>query len=480
MAEELAPEICVIGGGPGGIAVAMAAVAAGVSVVLIEKAETGGANLASGTVPARALAAAADIYETLRAGPVMGISGAPLQVNLGKVRDHVAAVTAAVAANVSAERLTALGVRVIAAEARFTAGNLVAAGDVVIRARHTVIAVGSVPVIPDLPGLADVEYMTVASGFDLSRKPTHLIVLGATRHALELAQAYCRLGIETSVISDGAALAEEDPELAAIVLDRLKLDGVRIRTGVKIGSIARRRGGIRFALTDPGDPDSQGGEIAIDASHLLVVAGRTPDVENLGLAAAGITHDKDGIVVDRKFRTTNRRVYAIGDAIAGPALAGRAEQEGTALVRALVGRMPVRADATLVPVVTFTDPALATVGLSEAEARKRHRDLQVLRAPFVENDLAQAERLPAGMIKVLVAGNGRILGAAIVGRNAGELIAPWSLAIANNLPITAMDGAAAPYPTRSDIARRVAATFKGPGLTGVWPRRIIGFFRKPG
>jgi pyruvate/2-oxoglutarate dehydrogenase complex dihydrolipoamide dehydrogenase (E3) component len=150
------------------------------------------------------------------------------------------------------------------------------------------------------------------------------------------------------------------------------------------------------------------------------------------------------------------------------------------LVRALVGRMAPRADANLVPVVTFTDPALATVGLSEAEARKRHRNVQVLRAPFVENDLAEAERLPAGMIKVMVAGNGQILGAAIVGRNAGELIAPWSLAIANNLPIAAMGGAAAPYPTRSEISRRVAATFKGPRLTGVWPRRIIGFFRKPG
>src|SRR5260221_528957 len=154
----------------------------------------------------------------LRPSAVMGISGAPLQVNLGKVRDHVAAVTAAVAPTVSAERLTALGVRVVAAEARFTGGNLVAAGDVVIRAGHTVIAVGSVPAIPDLPGLAEVDYMTVASGLDLSRKPTHLVILGASRHALELAQAYCRLGIETSVMTDGAVFAEEDPELAAIVL----------------------------------------------------------------------------------------------------------------------------------------------------------------------------------------------------------------------------------------------------------------------
>lgn len=480
MAEELTPEICVIGGGPGGIAAATAAAAAGVSVVLVEKAETGGANLASGSVPARALAAAADIYETLRAGAVMGVSGAPLQVNLGKVRDHVAAVTAALAPTVSAERLTALGVRVIAAAARFTGQHTVTAGETVIRARHTILAVGSVPAIPDLPGLADVEYVSVATGLDLSRKPTHLVILGAAGHALELAQAYCRLGIETSVITEADVLVDEDPELAAIVLDRLKADGVRIRTGVKIGSITRRRGGIRFALTDPGDPDSPGSEIAVDASHLLVMTGRAPDVATLGLAAAGIAHNKDGIVVDRRLRTTNRRVYAIGDAIAGPALAGRAEQEGTALVSTLLGGAALRADAALVPVVTFTDPALASVGLTEAEARKRHRDLQVLRAPFVENDLAQAERLPVGMIKVVVAGNGRILGASIVGRNAGELIAPWSLAIANNLPVTAMGSAAAPYPTRSQIARRVAATFKGPGLTRLWPRRIMGFFRKPG
>ena len=475
MAEELTPEICVIGGGPGGIALAEAAAEAEVSVVLIEKATLGGANLLSGTVPTRALVAAADTYEALRAGPAMGVSGAPLQVNLGKVRDHIAAVTEAAAAAVTAERLTALGVRVIAATGRFTDERTVVAGDIVIRARHTVLAVGALPAIPDLPGLADVEVMTAASGFDLSRKPAHLLMLGAGAHALALAQAYCRLGIDTSIIDAGATLPDEDPELSAIVVERLKADGVGMRTGATISSIARRRGGVRITVVDATD-----GEVAVDGSHVMAVGGRTPDVADLSLSAAGIDHGPTGIVVDERLRTSNHNVYAIGDAVDGPALAGRAAEEGRRLFHALIHGRRFSREAKGVPAVSATDPQIASVGFSEADARRHYRQIRVLRFPFSEIDLAQAERAPAGVIKVVTTMAGEILGVAIVGRDAGELIAPWSLAIANRLPVTALADFPVPYPSRSAIAARVAATFPGPGLTRAWSQRIIALFRQPG
>lgn len=474
MGEQLTPEICIVGGGPAGIAAALTAAAEGASVVLVEKAKMGGANLTHGAVPTHALIAAGSVHEQLRRAPALGVTGAPLQVNFANVMEHVAAVTDAVHANISAERLTALGVRVIAAAARFTDRHTIAAGDFTIRARGIILAVGSVAVTPDIPGIVDVEAMTTERAFDLgNRKIDHLVILGATRHGLEVAQAYSRLGIDTTVLDRGPALPEDDSELAGIVVDRLRAEGIRVRTAADIQSVARRRGGVRFLVEDP-----HAGVIAIDGSHLLVANGRAPAVDGLDLAAAGIAHDERGINVDARLRTTNRRVYAIGDAVAGPARAARAEYEARVVVNAILFGQRSRYDRKAVPMVTSTDPALATVGLSEAEARRRYGGVRVLRFPFAENDRAQAERLPEGMIKVIAGRLGRPLGAAIVGRGASELIALWSLAIANRLPLAAIRSLAVPYPSRSDIARQVAASGRHPNLTARARRRIIGNIRK--
>ncbi len=475
MAEQLTPEICIVGGGPGGVTAALAAATAHVSVVLVEKAKMGGANLAYGAVPSQALMAAASVHEALRRGPALGVTGAPLQVNLTKVAEHVAAVSDAVAANVSPERLTALGVKVIGAAARFVDRETIAADETTIRARYFILAVGSVPVVSDVSGIAYVDAMTADRAFDLGRKINHLIVLGASHQGLELAQAYARLGIHTTILDSGPVLPDHDPELAEIVVDRLRAEGIRVRTGVSIQSVGRRRGGIRFTVNDP-----EAGEIAVDGSHLLAATGRAPAIDGLGLAAAGIAHDQHGINVDSALRTTNRRVYAVGDVVTGAARAARAAHQANAVVQRIVFGSRTRYDAAAVPLVTWSDPALAAVGLSETEARRRHGGVRVLRFPFAENDRAQAERAPEGIIKVVASRQGRLLGAAIVGRDAGELIAPWSLAIANRLQVGAMQSLPVPYPSRSEIARRVAASFGQPGLTSRTQRRIIEILRKFG
>ena len=221
-------------------------------------------------------------------------------------------------------------------------------------------------------------------------------------------------------------------------------------------------------------------EVAVDGSHLLVATGRAPNVANLGLEVAGIARDPDGVTVDRLLRTTNRRVYAIGDVIAGPRTASRAEYQAERVLHSILFRLPQRDRLSDIPVVTFTDPGLARIGLNEAEARRRDPKLRVLRFPFIENDHAQAERMPTGIIKVMTSRRGDILGAAIVGHEAGEQIALWSLAVANGLDIDAMAGFVPPYPSRAEISRRVAETFRGPGLTPHWRRRIIEFLRKFG
>jgi pyruvate/2-oxoglutarate dehydrogenase complex dihydrolipoamide dehydrogenase (E3) component len=432
----------------------------------------GGANLAYGGVPTAALVAAAGQHETLRRGPAMGVTGAPLQVNFAKLAEHIRSVVAGVAPAISSERLAALGVRVVHANAHFAARRTLVAGNVVVRARRFVIATGAIPVDPPLPGLDGIDHMTVAEAFDLTRKPGHMIVVGATPRGLTLAQAFSRLGVDTTVVDEKPALAEDDPELAAIVVDRLTAEGIRIRDRAKVDGVSRRRGGIRIGLA--------GGDEAIDGTHLLVVNGRAPNVAGLGLDVAAVAHDQNGIVVDRHLRTTNRRVYAVGDVIAGPALANRADYQADRVVRNILYRLPHRDHPSAVPVVTFTDPALATVGLSEGEAMRRHGKVRILRFPLGENDRSQAERMPAGMIKVVATARGRILGAGIVGHDAGEQIALWSLAISRRLTIGQMLDFVPAYPTRAAASRRVAELFRGPGLTPPWRGRIIEIMRKFG
>jgi pyruvate/2-oxoglutarate dehydrogenase complex dihydrolipoamide dehydrogenase (E3) component len=470
----ITPDICVLGGGPAGIALALRAAREAVPVVLIEKGRTGGANLSYGSVPSKALIAAADHHELLRRGPAFGVTGAPLQVNFGKVSDHIRSVGEAVALHVSVARLSALGVRVIGAPARFLDRRTVLAGEFTVIARRFVLATGATPAVPDIPGLADVEYMTPENAFDITRKPGHLMVLGAGPHALELAQAYSRLGVDTTIIDANAALPDEDTELATVVVDRLRAEGVRIRDRATISGVVRRRGGIRVTVVEAG------AEIAIDGSHLLVAAGRSPNVVDLGLAAAGIAFDNEGVTVDRLLRTTNRRVYAIGDVVAGPAVVARGEHQAELVLRSILYRLPKRGLATDIPVVTFTDPGLARIGLSEAEARRRSDKVRVLRFPFVENDLGQIEHMPAGFIKVIANRRGRVLGVSIVGHDAGELIAPWSLVVANRLKIRAIARMVTPYPSRSAISNSVAQTFDEAGLTRRLRRRIIEFLRKFG
>jgi len=474
MAEELKPEICVIGGGPGGIALATAAANRGLPVVLVERNRLGGANLREGGVPTKALTAAAEIYDTLRRGPGFGVTGAPLQVNLARVQDHVHAVSEAAAANVSEGRLAALGVTVIPAEGRFADRRTLVAGEITIRARHFVIATGSVALWPDHAGLDDVDVLDVAGALDLSRKPSHLIVLGAGGRALEFAQAVNRLGVDASVIDDGAALAGQDPELTAPLLERLRLEGVRVREEAAIVAFARRRGGVRVTLREGGE------EVGIDGSHLVVVSGRAPAVDGLGLEAAGVDYNVAGIIVDRRLRTANKRIYAIGDAVAGPASTNRAEHHAGLVLAAIAGGTGGGHPESAVPYVVFTDPQFARVGMSEAEAREGNRIVRVLRVPFIENDLAQAERTTAGLIKVVASDRGRILGAAAVGRGAGEIIALWSLAMANGLGIEAMKSFPAPYPARADIARRVALAFDGPGRTPIRRSGLFSFTRRSG
>jgi pyruvate/2-oxoglutarate dehydrogenase complex dihydrolipoamide dehydrogenase (E3) component len=471
MAETLTPDLCVIGGGPGGLSVAAAAAAFGVPTVLIERHKMGGDCLNTGCIPSKAMLAAARRAEALRSDNEFGVVAQGV-IDFTKVHDYVQSVIAAVAPTDSAERFAGLGVRVIREHAKFKNRNTVLAGDFEIRARRFVIATGSRPAVPPIPGIDSGPYLTNESIFDLKERPAHLIIVGAGPSGLELAQAFRRVGSSVTVLEAGQPLAKDDPECTAIVLDRLVREGVVIRCGVNV--IAITHAGTTVTATI----EAAGAEQTITGSHLLIAAGRKPAIDGLDLDAAGIRHDRSGILVNRKLKTRNRRVYAIGDCAAGQLQFTHAANYHAGLViRNALFRLPVRVNNNAVPWVTYTEPELAHIGLTEKQARASRLKIRVARWPYYDNDRAQTERDTHGHIKVITTRKGKIVGATIVGAQAGELIGMWTLAIAQGLNIQSFTEIVLPYPTLSELGKRAAIDFLAPGLTSPWVRRIIGWLR---
>jgi pyruvate/2-oxoglutarate dehydrogenase complex dihydrolipoamide dehydrogenase (E3) component len=475
MMVQLKPDLCVIGAGSGGLSVASAAAQLGAEVVLIERHKMGGDCLNTGCVPSKALLAAAKRAQAMREAYKFGIRPVEPDIDPRAVQKHIDEVIAAIAPNDSVERYTAMGVRVILAEGKFKDRSTVMAGDFEIQARRFVIAAGSQPQIPPIPGLQRVPYFTNETIFSATSLFRHLIIIGGGPNGLELAQAYRRLGSEVTVIEAAVPLAKDDPEMRRPVLNRLAEEGVRLVDQARVEALEQRGGNIRAVFAKDGRTYS------LDGSHLLIATGRHANYDFLNLEAAGIRFNPEGITVNSGLKTSNSRVYAIGDAINGPRFTHIANYHAGLVIRNALFRLPVRADHLSIPWVTFTDPELAHVGLTEEGARKKHGDkIQVLRWPYNENDRAQTERETEGFLKVVTTPGGKVLGASMVGQNAGELIQMWSLAMQKGINIRAMASITCPYPTLSEINKRAAVMHLVPKLTSSLPRRIIGWLARLG
>lgn len=472
MSETLTPDICVIGAGSGGLSVASVAAAFGVSVVLIEKGEMGGDCLNYGCVPSKALIAAGKLAAVSTKSSAFGVEFEPPKVNFRKVSAHVKSVIAAIAPNDSEERFTGMGVKVIRAAAKFKDARTVVAGEYEIKARRFVVATGSSPFVPPIPGLDKVPYFTNETIFDNTRQINHLIVIGGGPIGMELAQAHRRLGPEVSVIEMFVPLGKDDPEATAIVLNRIEKEGVNIHAGVKVVGVAGRAGNIRVTIEN-----SDGNQSEVQGSHLLVAAGRAANITDLGLEAAGIEFDRRGVIVNKGMKSSNRKVYAIGDVARSLQFTHVANYHAGLVIRNALFRLPVKEDISAIPWVTYTDPELAHVGFDETAAREKNRDIRILRWPYVENDRAQTERNTEGFIKVITTKKGKILGATIVGQSAGEMIQIWALAIGQGLNIKAMTSFVSPYPTLSEISKRAAVTYYASSLSNPWIQRTIRFLR---
>ncbi len=470
----LRPYLCIIGAGSGGLSVAAAASQLGIETVLIERGRMGGDCLNYGCVPSKSLIAAAHAAHAARHAHRFGVVTEPPTTDFARVRDHVQSVIASIAPHDSQERFEGLGATVLRETASFVGRDQVRAGPFRVFAKRFVVATGSSPVVPPVPGIETVPYFTNETIFDNDERPQHLLVLGGGPIGCELAQAHRRLGSTVTVIQRGRLLHRDDPDLAAVVAQRFRDEGISTIEQAVVTSAAQVTGSIRLTVrTAEGDREVSG-------THLLVAAGRRANTDDLNLDAAGIHSHRRGIEVDAGLRTSNRRIYAIGDAIGRLQFTHVAAYHAGIVVRRALFRLPARINETAVPWVTYTDPEVAQVGLSEPDARERFGNrVRVVTLPVESNDRFRAERETDGLIKVMVY-RGRVVGASMVGAHAGELIHPWCLMVSHRMRIARMTSAILPYPTRGEVGRQVAGSYFTPALFGTRMRRIAGLLARLG
>ena len=454
---KIRADLCVIGAGSGGLSIAAGAVQMGASVILIEQSRMGGECLNTGCVPSKALLAAAARGDDFAAA-----------------YDHMRQVIAAIEPHDSAERFRGLGAHVVFGKAQFVARRFLEVGDTSVTARRFIVATGSAPVIPSIPGLDSVPYFTNETLFDSAPEPRHLLVLGGGPVGVEMAQAYRRLGAEVTLVERKRLLGHDDPELVAIVRARLIEDGVTIHEETPVTAVEADGAGV--ALTC-GSGDAS---VRLSGSHLLVAAGRRPKIEGLGLEDAGVALNDGVPLIDARLRTTNKRIFAIGDVVGPYRFTHTASYQARIVITNALFRLPVRVRYDAVPWVTYTDPELAHVGLSEAEARAKGNEVRILRFPFEENDRAIAEGATRGLVKVVATRRGRVLGASIVGAHAGELILPWVLAVKYRLGVGKLAQAIVPYPTLSEASARAAGSFHAPMLFGPRTKRLVRMLARLG
>lgn len=458
-------DLTIIGGGAGGLVVASVAAQLGLKVTLIEReGRLGGDCLHHGCVPSKTLIHAAKVASLMRRGAEYGLPAINPEVDLGRVNDHVRSVIDHIQQHDDPERFRSYGCELIFGAARFLDPHGVQVNDRQIRSRRFVIATGSRPLIPPIEGLEEAGYLTNRDLFSLRTLPSRLMVLGGGPIGLEMAQAFSRLGSQVTVVERlPHLLPQEDPEIADALQDRLVAEGIRIHTSTSAERVARA-GDHRVVVCN--------GNREFDADQILVAVGRRPNVDDLGLQAAGIKVTSKGITVDRRMRTSQKHIYACGDVCGPYPFTHMAEYQAGIVISNAVFRFPKRTDYRVVPWVTFTDPELARVGLTEQQAREQGIEPKVLRFAFKDVDRALTEVETGGLTK-LVTHKGRILGAAILGPHAGELIHEIVLAMQTGAGIGAISAAIHAYPTLAQIHRRAVNTAYAPRLFSPGTRRLV-------
>lgn len=467
-------DIAIIGAGAAGLSLAAGASQLGAKVVLIESAKMGGDCLNYGCVPSKSLLAAAKaVYQTKTAG-YFGANCSTETLDFHRVIAHVQKTIIKLEKNDSVERFESFGVKVIKGAASFIDENTLAVNQKHIKAKRIVVATGSAPFVPDIPGLNNTPYLTNETVFSLSTLPKHLIVLGGGPIGCELAQAFAMLGSKVTLVEGFNILPKDDPDCVSIIRDQFEKMGIVIHEQAKVLSIENDSSkGIGLTAELSGKKETLYG------SHLLVSTGRRANVAGLDLEKAGVEYSAKGIKVNASLRTTNKHVYAMGDVAGSYQFTHIANYHAGIILKNILFRLPAKVDYRAVPWVTYTEPEMAHVGLTQDQIKDR-TDVQVIETPFLDNDRAQTEHETQGKIKVFANKKGKILGVTIVGEHAGELILPWVMAIREGQSLRAFTDVIIPYPTLSEASKRVASAFYTPKLFSDKVRLVVKWLLKLG
>ncbi|MGD8874237.1 MAG: FAD-dependent oxidoreductase, partial [Gammaproteobacteria bacterium] len=439
-------DLVVIGGGPGGLVVASVAAQAGLKVTLVEKSDRlGGDCLHTGCVPSKALIHAAHTAHAARTGASEGLLSTMPDIDFEQAIVQVEEAIARIQAYDDPERFRGYGCDVRFGKAQFVSPDSIAVGDEIIHGRRFVIATGSRPALPPIPLLEQAGFETSDSIFKRRDRPGHLTVIGGGPIGVELAQAFARLGSRVSIIEMADRLLPTyDPQVSAALLQVLQDEGIQVITGAMIAGI-HREGDIRqLRLSD---------DTSVETDRILVATGRRPVLHGLGLEAAGVEYNQQGIRVDRRLRTSQKHIYAVGDVCGPYPFTHMAEYQAGIALANIVFRIPRKTDYRVVPQVVYTDPEVASVGLTESEAVARNLRYEVADFPLAELDRAITDRATTGFARILLR-RGRILGASLVGPHAGELVHELALAMRVRAKAREITELVHAYPTYAQLHRR--------------------------
>jgi pyruvate/2-oxoglutarate dehydrogenase complex dihydrolipoamide dehydrogenase (E3) component len=464
--------LVVLGAGTAGLISASGAAGLGARVALVERELMGGDCLNVGCVPSKALLRASRAAAEVQGARDYGVEvPAGARVNFPAVMERMRRLRASLSPTDSAARFRGLGVDVFFGEGRFTGPDAVEVGGRVLRFRRAVIATGARAARPDIPGLADAGFLTNETVFTLTELPPRLAVLGAGPVGCELAQAFARFGSEVSLIGNRPQiLPREDPDAARIVEKAMQHDGVHLVLGCNVIRVAREGTEKVLHLEHGGKP------MEVRADAILVGTGRAPNVGGLGLESAGVLYDaKEGVHVNDRLQTTNRRIFAAGDVCSRFKFTHAADAMARVVLQNALFFGRARASALVVPWCTYTDPEIAHVGLYENEAKAQGIDVQTFTEPMAHVDRAVLDGETEGLVKVHVrAGSDRIVGATVVARHAGEMISELTLAMVGRLGLGALARTIHPYPTQAEAIKRVADAYNRTRLTPF----VKGLFQK--
>jgi pyruvate/2-oxoglutarate dehydrogenase complex dihydrolipoamide dehydrogenase (E3) component len=468
-------DIIAIGGGTAGLVTAAGAAGLGARVALVERAKLGGDCLWTGCVPSKALIGSARIAQAFRDAASFGVEPAEPEVNAARVLESVREVRARIQPHDDPARFRAMGVDVIEGSARFVSPTEIEVDGRRLSGRRFLIATGSRAAVPPIKGLAETGYYTHETAFDRDTIPRSVAIVGGGAIGIEFAQAYRRLGVEVTVVEMlDQILFKEEPELATRLRVILETAGIRILTERRVQHVSRE--GEMARLTVVGSA----GEELIEAHEVFVSTGRHPNIEDLGLDRAGVETGRTGVLVDDRLRTSRKHIFAAGDVTGGLLFTHVADHEARTVVRNALfpGLSRIRYD--VIPWCTFTDPELAHVGLTEAEARERHGDrVRTFTYELRDLDRAVTDRADEGCVKLVADPRGRILGGHILASSAGTMIVEVALAMRHGIKLAALSSLVHPYPTMSEAVRRTAHEYMRSQLTG-WRRTAVALALKVG